>query len=200
MKCYGFIFLASSLILSACAHEPVAPPAPPEEKKELFLWQPELKKSAPPKADQKIAPAENNAEVERIDLEVVERKLNLSDKFYKLGFHEMSFDPCQFGYQVKNCEKRLFTIINFQVVCRDSEGTVQHTNHILTPFAHKSLHMKVGIHVDDSQTDEKGYGQIKFISKTTAKEARFILSSPPFSLGLHADDAKKIMVPGDWCQ
>ncbi len=199
MKISKFLISTALLTLSACAHQEVTPqPAKETKPSERILWQPNLEKQGA-EATSPTA-QEKKAEKDRIDIVDIERRLNLDDKFYKLGFHEKSFNPCLYGYKTKTCERELFTIINFQVVCRDSEGTVQNTNHILTPFALKPLHMKVGSHLDESQTDDKGYGQIRFLATSTAKESRFILSSPPFSLGLHAGEVKKIVVPSDWCE
>jgi hypothetical protein len=190
-KILAFISL---LVLTACAQEEVAP-APEPDRGGFTLWQPHIEQT--PETPKPSAKKDLDRE---IPVDDVARKLNLGLHFDELGFHEKRFDPCALGYKTKSCETQLFTMINFQVVCRDSEGTIQSNNYTLTPLALKPLHLKVGSHLADSQTDQNGFSQIRFLAKTTARETRFILSSPPFLLALHAGEVKKIVVPNDWCQ
>jgi hypothetical protein len=149
------------------------------------------------KVDERLA--KPSAEPAVIDLDELERKLNLPREFDQLGYHERKFNACLLGFRKNNCVPELFVMINFQVVCRDSNGTVEHVSTELIPFANKNLALKVGNKRQTAVTDAEGYSQMRFIAKSTARGERFFLNSPPNSMMLRAGEISKVVAPNDWC-
>jgi hypothetical protein len=134
------------------------------------------------------------------DLDELEKKLNLGSKFDELGFHQKRFTPCAIGYQAAGCDSHYFTMINFQIVCRDTTETTESSDHILTPLANKDLELRLNKKIENVQTDSEGFTQMRLVSNGSVSTSRLIILSSPNSLGLRAGDTKKIMVPRDWCE
>ncbi|MBC7372283.1 MAG: hypothetical protein H7326_11995, partial [Bdellovibrionaceae bacterium] len=62
-----------------------------------------------------------------IDYPALKRSLDLDRSPEALGLTEKAFNSCEAGYGYStshNCRRLYFTVINVQLLCRDSEGTV----------------------------------------------------------------------------
>ncbi len=115
-----------------------------------------------------------------------------------LGFAEKVFNACNYGIPGANCE-RLLNVVHFQLMCRDSEGTVSEVPIALQPIVSPYITWSVAGQSGSTRTDRNGYGQFAFISGDTVKEKRLILRKGPHYVGLTVSEITKIVLPKNWC-
>jgi hypothetical protein len=173
------------ILLTACAHKQTAPnPKAPEEDVTL--------------EDSATAPEEN------IDIPGLQRSLKMDHAVESLGFKEKMFSTCAVGYGYSSshrCRNLQFTVLNFRLQCRDSEGTVSLvTNEELTPVAAQPVRWAVGSIKGQINTDGEGYGQVVLIAPKSQRSARVRLSTANDFLLMRADQIKRVVVPQFWCR
>lgn len=161
------------------------------------------KKSEPPKES---LPASSGAKIEEenIDYASIQRSLGLSRDTGDLGYVEKSFNTCQMGYgfsRSQNCHKEIFAVIHFQLLCRDSQGTISTalTRDDMEALAGRnirwSLHKKGGAVV----LDHDGHGQILMSFPQSPKYQRLKLAAGNDALYLKAGEIKRVVTPSNWC-
>lgn len=116
-----------------------------------------------------------------------------------LGFSEKLFNPCNFGLPGDGCNERVMNVVHFQLMCRDTEGTVSEVPVALRPIVSPYITWSVGAQSGVTKTDRSGYGQFTFISGNTVKDRRLILRKGAHYVGLTVSEITKVVLPKNWC-
>jgi len=90
-------------------------------------------------------------------------------------------------------------VVHFQLMCRDSEGTVSSVPVSLRPIVSPYITWSVGSQSGVTKTDRSGYGQFTFISGNTVKDRRLILRKGAHYVGLTVSEITKVVLPKNWC-
>lgn len=161
---------------------------------------PETEVQAPAEKQQ---PSSANEE-DNIDYESIKHNLGLSKKIDQLGYAERAFNTCEMGYgfsRTKNCRTEVMAVIHFQLLCRDSQGTISTalTREDMQPLSGRtinwSLHKKNG----NAVLNHEGQGQILMSFRSSPRNQRLKLSANNDALYLKANEIKRIVTPSNWC-
>lgn len=179
MKCY---LLLGLLALTACSTTPKAP-AP----------------VAPPP----VVSADDGREI-NIDFESIKRHLQMDRERTSLGLQEKSFNTCDTGYgysKSQNCRQQNLTVIQFRLLCRDSEGTISTvlTESDLRPLERRSVRWNIRNSKGVTYTDSDGYGQILLASNASEKTQRVRIAIGNEFLYMRAGELQKVITPRPWC-
>ncbi len=129
----------------------------------------------------------------------IQSQLGMNRAPADLGFAEKLFNPCTYGIPGEGCEQRVMNVVHFQLMCRDSEGTVSVVPVGLKPIVSPRITWSVGAQSGLTKTDHNGYGQFSFISGNRVSEKRLILRKGPHYVGLTVSEITKIVLPKNWC-
>lgn len=187
MKLIAVFFV--TLLLCACAteSESEAPNQIPSEAWNPPQNAPEQPQPAPPR------PA--------YDVAHIQEMLGMRRSAMDLGYAEKGFDGCRYGVQDQNgsCGRRYMSVINFRVICRDTEGTIQDVASGFRPLE-RNLEWRLAGAQGTTSTDSQGFGQVAMIYSKSPRSQRFMLIMGGRSLGVEAGEVKQIIVPNDWCE
>ncbi|MNS92113.1 hypothetical protein D3C72_1262370 [compost metagenome] len=141
----------------------------------------------------------------QIDYVALQRSLNLDIAVENLGVREKGFNTCDVGYgysKNKNCRRQYFFVLNFRLMCRDSEGTISTTltdadtmaiaGRPVTWTLTKGLSGVV-------QTDGLGYAQIATVAPIPQSKQRVKIAVGNEFLYMRANEMKKVITPKPWC-
>ncbi len=135
----------------------------------------------------------------------MQKALGLEKPETWLGYTEKPFNTCQVGYgysKVNNCRPKHFVVVHFQLMCRDSEGTVSEV--VRSADLIKNGGRQVRWNLKDLngnlETDGLGYGQIHVISSQSQKQQRLKLTVENDFLYLRAGEVNRIVTPRTWCR
>ncbi len=173
----------------------------PERFSKLRTYQDKTTSSSG-QASQQPTPYETREAV--VDYASLQRFLRLDRSYNNLGYSERMFNTCEvgFGYSSNsNCEKKFFIVSHFQLVCRQSEGTVQYmlTDADLTPLSRRQLNWSVKTAGGALLTDSEGFAQIAMISSQSQRGERLKIAIDNDFLYLKAGDLKRMITPQNWC-
>ncbi|MGZ5279091.1 MAG: hypothetical protein ACXWC9_04065 [Pseudobdellovibrionaceae bacterium] len=123
----------------------------------------------------------------------------------KLGLAERLFDTCQVGYgfsKSHNCRQRYFVVLHFQLMCRDSEGTVSEIVQAadLIPNAKRNIRWTLKDFNGNISTDSDGYGQFRLLTIRSQKQQRLKLAVENDFLYLRAGEVTRLVTPRSWCR
>ncbi len=137
----------------------------------------------------------------QIDLSSLQERLKMTRPIENLGFEEKPFSNCPPGQSTTQaCEEMAFTVVHFQLLCRQSEGTVSNVSKSeLSPLVSNNVTWKIGSLSGSTSTNSKGYGSIRLVSRGSNKGKKLILQSGPQYLGLGVSEVTKIVIPWSWC-
>lgn len=138
----------------------------------------------------------------RIDALAIQRSLGLTRPADELGYAEKAFNTCQIGYgysSTHDCRTQNFVVIHFQIQCRDSEGTISHTDYSTRPAANEQIRWNLGKAEGYVQTDGDGIGQITWIAPSSPRNQKLRLTLEKKYLILTANEVKRIVAPDSWC-
>ena len=162
--------------------------------------------SAPKKSEKSEDSPSNATEVNElnIDYEMLMSSLGLDRDIRQLGYAEKSFNTCAvgFGYSSnKNCRLKYFAVINFQLLCRESQGTIS------TPLGREDMRALSGRTVNwtlmnlrgSSRLDNDGHGKIAMVFRNSPKHQRLKLNVDHDNLYLRSGEIKRVVTPSNWC-
>lgn len=140
----------------------------------------------------------------RVDYNALQTHLGLDRSTDELGYAEKAFNTCEAGYgysRSRNCRTQHFVVLHFQLMCRDSEGTISTilTDADLTPIARKSVRWNLKGLSGTVQTDADGYGQIRVASPRSQRNERIKLAVSNDFLYTRAKEIKRVITPRPWC-
>ena len=179
----SFLFLSPLLFFFGCATNSPRPVlAPPLPQRQVEAPQATLK----------------------IDMQGLQKDLDLERPFDSLGFQEKAFQTCTAGNGFsshQNCQIKHFVVIHFQLMCRDSEGTISTILTIadLQPVSQQSVIWTLKNSSSTVQTDDRGYGQIRMISSIPQSQQRLKLSVGNDFLYTRAGEITRVATPPSWC-
>lgn len=157
----------------------------------------------PPTEPVPMAPSAEEKEVS-VDYEAIKRHLHMERDRDSLGIVEKSFNTCETGYgysRSKNCRQQNLTVINFRLLCRDSEGTISTvlTEADLRPLERRSVRWNLKGTQGVTYTDSDGYGQILTASSGPQKNQRVRLAVGNEFLYMKAGELQRVITPRPWC-
>jgi len=135
------------------------------------------------------------------DISKLKGILGLNRQLNDLGYAEKSFDSCRVGLtgETGKCGPRVLTVVNFRLLCRDSEDTAQDIVSNFTPVVTDQVKWKVAEVSGVTRTDTDGYGSVQVISSRSLRGQRLVLTVGRQFLGLTVADVNRIVVPVYWC-
>lgn len=140
----------------------------------------------------------------KVDLLALERFLGLNRSKGDLGYDERTFNTCQAGYgysSSQDCRAMVFVAINFQLQCRDSDGTTSTVEYQTRPVEAEQVKWNLG---NDQQgftrTDSEGYGQIRAALPYSPRSKRLRLTVKGSFISLTAEDIRRVVAPDSWCR
>jgi len=140
---------------------------------------------------------------EEVNLVAVQKFLKLHPPKDELGLVEKKFTDCDFGKGPligNECQKVVFTLVHFQVLCRGSEGTVEFVSQTeLVPFATQTIRWWSNPVGGYTSTDDDGYGQFRFITPVSQRRKGVHFKTGVNSLKVELGEITRIIVPQDWC-
>lgn len=128
----------------------------------------------------------------------IQSELGMNREAQDLGFAEKLFNACNYGIPGAGCE-RMLNVVHFQLMCRDSEGTVSNVPLSLRPIVAPYITWSVAGQSGSTRTDRNGFGQFAFISGRTVKEKRLVLRKGRQYVGLTVSEITKLVLPKNWC-
>lgn len=139
-----------------------------------------------------------------IDYEGLQKHLGLAQDREELGYKEKIFNTCEVGYGFPSgsqCHREQFVVIQFRLLCRDSEGTISTvlTDEDLKPLERRSVRWNLKGIQGTTYTDNDGYGQIVTTSMQSQKGQRLRLAIGNEFLYMRSHEIKKVITPHPWC-
>lgn len=125
-------------------------------------------------------------------------RLGMRRDISDLGFAEKRFSPCD-PQSVGVCQPKFFSVVHFQLLCRDSEGTVSSVPLHLRPLTSGRVNWQLGGKNGSTQTDTQGFGQFHFVSERSAKGQRLILRIGKQFMGFTVSEVSKVVLPDNFC-
>ena len=136
-----------------------------------------------------------------IDVNALVEELDLNYPLSRLGYEERGFNTCKIKSNKStspSCKNLYLTRLNFQVMCRDSTGTVEKVN--LTPLHSRKLRWKKkGGKRGVTATNSRGFGSLGFISNYPAKNGYLYLYLGSKIARKRFLDNWKLILPKSWC-
>ena len=174
MRLKVLIFLL--LVLSGCATSP------------KFKPEPQVDEDAPPK----------------IDYPLLQKNLNLDRGIRELGYDDKYFYTCKAGAgfsDSKDCHSTFLVVIHFQLLCRNSEGTVEYTlsHSDMAALARRTVRWNLLGMNGVVFTDDDGYAQIVTLSDKKAELQRLRLAVDADFLYMRAGEIRRVVTPQSWC-
>ena len=135
------------------------------------------------------------------DMDQLQSKLGLARGAKDLGYVEKIFDGCRMGVRGEDgsCGSRYFAVVNFRLVCRDTEGTTETIVTNVRPVITDSVRWKVAGLNGVTHTDDNGYGSVQLVGLKPARGQRLVLTVGRQFLGLEISQVSQIVVPVYWC-
>ena len=193
------LILVTSIFLGACAT------APKTEPYLAHAFDPGPAASAAPAANpvSKVprAPSEKAPFRHGYDMAQLQGQLGLARDAKDLGFAEKSFNGCRMGVKGDDgkCGNRFLSVVNFRLVCRDSEETIQSMVTNTTPLVSDKIRWKLSGIEGVTKTDSDGYGSVQVVSAKPAHGQRLVLIVGKQFLGVDISQVRQIIVPNYWC-
>jgi len=118
-----------------------------------------------------------------------------------LGFVEKAFNPCSFGLAGSaSCKQQYFSVVHFQLLCRDTEGSVSAMPISPKPIVANDVKWKVAGISGGTHTDGQGYGQFTVRTSRSARGQRLILRIGPQFVAFDVSEVSKIVLPKNFCR
>ena len=170
------------LVLSSCATQQAFSPSP----------------SPPMQTPTQNTPNSN------IDFDGLQHYLGFDSRTDELGYGERYFNTCQIGFgysSVENCHIAFFVQVNFQLLCRDSEGTISTSLKISEqrPLSGRHVKWKLEKYRGTVELDESGKGQLHLISARSLKEERLKITVGNDFVMQIAGETDRVLTPRGWC-
>ena len=138
-----------------------------------------------------------------IDMVGLQNYLGLTRAHETLGYQDKAFQTCQVGngFPQNHCQKKHMIVIHFQLMCRDSEGTISRILTVadLQPVSRRPVIWTLKNMSNTVQTDTDGYGQITVIASEPQSQQRLKLTVGNDFLYMRAGEITRVATPPSWC-
>lgn len=172
----------------------------------IYLPEPTIGSSPRPQTPTTpVAPPALQPSAPVIDYVGLQQSLGLDRDARNLGFSEKSFNTCLVGHgfsDSEDCRRLYMVVINFQLLCRYSEGTISRALSSLDmqPISSRSVNWNLRTENGSIYTDSDGFGQIRSTSEASGKQQRLKLAVGNDFLYMRATDITRVVTPSPWCQ
>jgi hypothetical protein len=142
----------------------------------------------------------NSSAYNDIDITTLIEELEVNHPLSTLGYQERSFNSCSVKANRSTqpyCQQLYLGRINYQVMCRDSTGTVDRVT--LTPLYSQKLRWKSGVIRGETKTNASGFGQVGFISPNSTAFGHLYLYLGSKIARKQFRDNWKLILPKSWC-
>ncbi len=141
---------------------------------------------------------------QNIDFEGLKNFLKLERPYNQLGYSEKRFNTCEVGYgysRSNDCRPKTFVVIHFQLMCRNSEGTISEalTQNDLRAISRQEVRWNLKNATGQVLTDSEGFGAIAIVSDESQKSQRLRLTVGNDFLFLKAGEITQMITPKSWC-
>ena len=153
------------------------------------------------RAPRESIPREPGSE-QTISLSQLQNQLRLDRSLQELGLMDKIFDSCSLPVKdpTGKCGARYFSVLHFQMVCRDSEGTVGTVVTNTRPLVSDHVEYQLAGHRGIIKTDGNGYGQLQIVTLVPVRGQRLVLTVGREFLGKEISEVEQLVVPNYWCQ
>lgn len=139
-----------------------------------------------------------------IDYVGLQRELGLNRDITKLGYTEKAFQTCGAGYGYsasQDCRQDYFVVVHFQLLCRDSEGTISTPLGVedMRPLSRRSVTWNLAGTSAEMQLDNEGFGQFRTTYHSSPRQQRLKITADNDFLYLRAGEINRVVAPGNWC-
>ncbi len=131
-------------------------------------------------------------------ISTLQSQLGMNRQPTDLGFTDRAFNPCSYGLS-ESCNNQYLTVVNFQLLCRDTEGTVSAVPIALTPIVYPQILWSLAGQSGGTATDRNGYGHFTVISQRPLRGHRLVLRKGPNYVGVTVTEVTKLVLPKNWC-
>lgn len=126
-------------------------------------------------------------------------RLGLDRPLEDLGFVEQRFNTCDYNLTpAEGCKDQYISVIHFQLLCRESEGTIQDVPDVF-PVASSQVNFKLGRVSGGTSTDANGYGRVTVVSDHSYRNERLILRIGKQFMGVTVSEINRLILPQNWC-
>lgn len=139
-----------------------------------------------------------------VDYPSIQRELGLLRPMDDLGYEEAGYNTCEVGYGysgTQDCKREYMVVIHFQLMCRESEGTISRalSAQDMFPIANKQVKWSLKGQEGIVLTDSLGFGQIITTGSHSQKLERLKLAVRNEFLYMRAGEIKRVVTPRPWC-
>lgn len=146
---------------------------------------------------------EPESDVPRIDFSALKKNLKLDRDASDLGYADRYFYTCQAGAgfsSTKDCHSEYLVVIHFQLLCRNSEGTISSLTHSeMAPLSGRTVRWTLPSINGVVITDQGGYGQIVTLANRQMHNQRLKLAADDDFLYMKAGEIRRVVTPQPWC-
>ncbi len=140
-----------------------------------------------------------------VDYDGLQKSLGMLRPQSVYGYAEKEFATCDVGYgysSTHQCRTNIFVVVGFQLLCRDSEGTVSTTLRYddMRPLASKTVTWELKGDRGHVVLDSMGRGQFRGVYSSSPRDQRLKISSGNDFLYMQAQAMKRIITPANWCR
>ncbi|MDZ4084206.1 MAG: hypothetical protein U1E10_14780, partial [Bdellovibrionales bacterium] len=140
-----------------------------------------------------------------VDYDGLQKSLGMTRPLSDYGYVEKEFATCEAGYgysSTHQCRKNVFVVVGFQLLCRDSEGTVSTTLRYddMQPLASRTISWELKGDRGQLVLDSQGRGQFRGIYAVSPRDQRLKITSRNDFLYMQAQAIKRIITPSNWCR
>lgn len=140
-----------------------------------------------------------------VDYDGLQKSLGMNRPLSEFGYAEKEFATCDVGYgysSTHQCRKNIFVVVGFQLLCRDSEGTVSTTLRYddMQPLASRTVTWELKGDRGHVVLDTQGRGQFRAVYNVSPREQRLKITSRNDFLYMQAQAIKRIVTPANWCR
>lgn len=140
-----------------------------------------------------------------VDYDGLQRSLGMTRPLADFGYMEKEFATCDVGYgysSTHQCRKNVFVVVGFQLLCRDSEGTVSTTLRYddMKPLASRTINWELNGDRGQILLDTQGRGQFRGVYSVSPRDQRLKITSRNDFLYMQAQAIKRIITPANWCR
>ena len=150
------------------------------------------------------ADLETTDKTENVDIEALERSLQLARPLQELGYKEAAFNTCSAGYgfsSSQNCRQMVMASINFRIQCRDSVDTISTALGAddLVAIAGQRVRWTMQKHDDTVMTDGQGYANVRGLFPKSPKNDWLRIGVGLQFLNMRANTMTRVVTPRPWC-
>jgi hypothetical protein len=138
------------------------------------------------------------------DLNQIQSALGMERSPGELGFTEKMFDSCKTRVPGggERCGNRFFSVLNFKLSCRDSEGTVDTVASAATakPLVSDKVEYQLAGARGVLQSDRDGNVQLRMVTTQPLRGQRLVVTVGRQFFGKEISEITQVILPNYWCE